>query len=185
MADVKHLTMDELNAGLQMIREAPKEEGVLELIVRRPEVDGREVLQEGQLDLVEGLVGDTWRKRASSRTKDGSAHPDMQLNVMNSRVTGLISPDRSRWPLAGDQLYVDFDLSAANVPPGTQLALGSAIIQVTDQPHTGCSKFKARFGLDALKFISNPTGKTLQMRGINAKVVQPGTIRAGDMMRKL
>ena len=185
MADVKHLTMDELNAGLQTIRDAPKEEGVLELIVRRPEVDGREVLQEGELDLVEGLVGDTWIKRASSRTPDRSAHPDMQLNVMNSRVTALIAPDRSRWPLAGDQLYVDFDLSAANVPPGTQLALGSAVIEVTDQPHTGCSKFKARFGLDALKFISTPEGKALQMRGINAKVVQPGTIRVGDMMRKL
>lgn len=185
MADVKHLTMDELNAGLQTIRDAPKEEGVLELIVRRPEVNGREVLQEGELDLVEGLVGDTWIKRASSRTADRSAHPDMQLNVMNSRVTSLIAPDRSRWPLAGDQLYVDFDLSAANVPPGTQLALGSAVIEVTDQPHTGCKKFKARFGLDALKFISTPVGKELQMRGINAKVVQPGTIRAGDMMRKL
>jgi len=185
MADVKYLTMAELNAGLETIRNAPKEQGVLELIVRRPEVDAREVLAEGELDVVEGLVGDTWIKRGSSRTADGSPHPDMQLNVMNSRVTSLIAPDRSRWPLAGDQLYVDFDLSAINVPPGTQLALGSAVIEVTDQPHTGCKKFVARFGLDALKFISTSEGKQLQMRGVNAKVVQPGVIRAGDVVRKL
>lgn len=182
---MQHLTMDELEAGLETIRQSPKDEGVLALIVRRPEVGEREVLDEGELDLAEGLVGDNWGARSSSRMADGSAHPDMQLNIMNARVIALVAQQKDRWQLAGDQLFLDMDLSADNVPPGTLLTLGSAVIAVTDQPHTGCQKFAARFGLEALKFISTPVGKALQLRGINAKVVQPGVIRVGDVAKKL
>jgi hypothetical protein len=185
MIDLMHLTMNELEAGLDTIRQSPKDAGVLELIVRRPRVEQREVLEEGRLDLVEGLVGDSWRTRGSSRTADGSAHPDMQLNIMNARAIALLAQEKERWQLAGDQLFVDLDLSAENLPPGTQLALGSAVIAVTDQPHTGCKKFMARFGLEALQFISSPIGKQLNLRGINAKVVQPGVIRVGDLVKKL
>ena len=138
MAEAKHLTMAELEAGLDAIRQSPKDEGVIALIVRRPKVDAREVLEEGELDLVEGLVGDTWKVRASSRTPDGAAHPDMQLNVMNARVIALLAREKDRWPLAGDQLFIDMDVSSENLPPGTRLALGSAVIEVTNQPHTGC-----------------------------------------------
>jgi hypothetical protein len=179
-----HLTMAELEAGLDAIRRSPGDNGKLELIVRRPQVDAREILDEGHLDLVEGLVGDTWRVRSSSRTEDGSAHPDMQLNIMNARVIALLARERERWQLAGDQLYVDMDLSYANLPPGTHLTLGSAVIAVTDQPHTGCKKFMARFGLDALQFVSSPAGKALNMRGINARVVRPGVVRVGDIVKK-
>ena len=182
---MQHLAMDELEAGLETIRQSPKDEGMLALIVRRPEVGEREVLEEGELDLVEGLVGDNWGARSSSRSADGSAHPDMQLNIMNARVIALVAQQKDRWQLAGDQLFLDMDLSAENLPPGTQLAIGSAVIAVTDQPHTGCKKFAARFGLEALKFISTPEGKALQLRGINAKVVQRGAIRVGDMAKKL
>ena len=185
MTEVKHLTMAELDAGLDTILQAPKAEGVLELIVRRPQIDEREVLEEGKLDLVEGLVGDTWKTRGSSRTSDGSSHPDMQLNIMNSRVVALLAQAKDRWKLAGDQLFIDMDLSAENVPPGTKLAFGSALIEVTNQPHTGCKKFMARFGLDALKFVNSSLGKRLQLRGINAKVVQPGVFRVGDIVRKI
>ena len=182
---MKHLTMEELRAGMEEIRRSPKSEGVLRLIVRRPSVDGREILEEGQLDTEEALVGDTWRLRQSVRTPDGSPHPDMQLNIMNARVTALLAVDEGRWPLAGDQLYVDMDLSTANLPAGTQLALGTAVIAVTDQPHTGCAKFVSRFGVDAMKFVNSPLGRELCLRGINAKVVRPGTIRQGDVVRKL
>jgi hypothetical protein len=182
---LNHLTMPELEAGLEHIRQSPQEVGTLELIVRRPAVDGREVLDEGHLDLEEGLVGDTWRGRGSSRTADGSAHPDMQLNIMNSRAAALVAQDKQRWPLAGDQLYIDLDLSDTNLPAGTRLALGEAVIEVTDQPHTGCKKFAARFGVDAVKFVNSPAGKALHLRGINAKVVQPGVIRVGDSVIKL
>jgi hypothetical protein len=185
MAEAKHLTMSELEAGLDTIRQSPKNEGVIKLIVRRPQVDAREVLEEGELDLVEGLVGDSWKVRSSSRTPDGSAHPDMQLNVMNARVIALVAREKDRWPLAGDQLFVDMDLSQENMPPGTRLALGSAVIEVTDQPHTGCKKFEARFGLDALKLVNSPLGRQLQLRGLNARVTQPGMIRVGDLVKKL
>ena len=185
MKEVKHLTMAELEAGLDEIRCSPKDEGILDLIVRRPQIDEREVLVKGKLDLVEGLVGDNWKARGSASTSDGSAHPDMQLNIMNSRVIALVAQDKDRWPLAGDQLFIDMDLSADNLPAGTRLALGSAIIEVTDQPHTGCKKFVARFGLDAMKFVNSPVGKQLHLRGINAKVVQAGMIRVGDMVKKI
>lgn len=153
--------------------------------MRRPAVDEREVLEDGTLDLVEGLVGDTWSVRPSLRTADGSAHPDMQVNIMSARVIALLAGERARWPLAGDQLYVDLDLSYDNLPPGTSLVIGSVVIAITDQPHTGCKKFAARSGVDALAFISSPTGRALNMRGVNARVVTPGTMRTGDIVRKL
>jgi len=181
----KHLAMDELEAGLDYIQQSPKDDGVLQLIVRRPSVEAREVLDEAQLDLSEGLVGDSWKVRPSSKTPDGSPHPDMQVNIMNARVVALVAQEKERWPLAGDQLYVDLDLSRANVPPGTQLAIGSAVVEVTAPPHTGCKKFVARFGLDAMKFVNSPLGRELNLRGVNAKVIQPGVIRTGDLARKL
>jgi len=185
LAEVRHLTTEELEAGLGRVLLSPKDEGVLELIVRRPAVDEREVLEEGELDLVEGLKGDSWKARGSSRTPDGSAHPDMQLNVMNSRILDLVAQDRGRWRLAGDQLIVDMDLSDENLPAGTRLALGSAVIEVTEQPHTGCKKFVSRFGEDAMKFVNSPQGRRLRLRGLNAKVVRPGVIRVGDAVRKI
>lgn len=184
-AEVKHLTMAELEAGLDGIRSAPKDEGILDLIVRRPQVEEREVLAEGELHLERGLLGDNWSLRGSSRTADSSAHPEMQLNIMSSRVIMLVAQDRGRWSLAGDQLYLDLDLSEANLPAGTRVAIGSAVIEVTPQPHLGCKKFVARFGLDAMKFVNSPVGRQLHLRGINAKVVQPGIIRVGDRARKL
>lgn len=182
---MKHLTMAELEAGLDAIRDAPKDEGVLQLIVRRPQLEEREVLEAGELHPLEGLVGDNWKLRGSSRTADGSPHPEMQINIMNARVTDLVAQDKARWQLAGDQLYLDMDLSDENLPPGTQLAIGSAVLEVTAPPHLGCKKFVARFGLDAMKFVNSPVGRELHLRGINAKVVQAGTIRVGEVAKKL
>lgn len=184
-AEAVHLTTEELEAGLDAIRQAPADQGVLRLIVRRPAVGAREVLAEGQLDRTEGLIGDNWRARGSSSTADGSANPDAQINIMNARAIALISPDEARWPLAGDQLFVDLDLSNENLPPGTQLAIGEAVVEVTPLPHTGCKQFVARFGLDAMKFVNSAVGKELHLRGVCARVVQSGTIRIGDLARKV
>ena len=159
--------------------------GTVELIVRRPAVDEREVLAEGTLEVTAGLVGDTWPVRGSTRTSDGSSDPDMQLTVMNSRAALLVAQDPDRRMLAGDQLYVDLDLSPANLPSGTRLAVGSAVIEVTDQPHLGCAKFAARFGADAWRFVNSRVGRGLRLRGLNARVVVPGTIRNADIIRKL
>jgi hypothetical protein len=182
---MKHLTMAQLEAGIDHIRRSPHDEGVLELIVRRPAVGTREIVAEAQLDRAHGLVGDNWLTRGSLSTFDGSAHPEMQLNIMNSRVIALVALDQEHWPLAGDQLYIDLDLSAQNLPAGTPLALGSAIIEVTAKPHTGCKKFRARFGSDAMKFVNSAVGRSLNLRGINAKVVQGGVIRVGDLAKKV
>jgi len=178
-------TLETLSACLPHIQEAPKVDGILALIVRRPEVDAREVLAEGELNPFEGLAGDTWNKRSSSRTSDESPHPDMQLNLMNVRVIEAIAGNMKRWPLAGDQLYVDFDLSQANVPPGTRLSIGETVVEITPQPHTGCGKFSARFGLDALKFVNSPEGRAMGLRGVNARVVQSGRVRVGDGVHKI
>jgi hypothetical protein len=181
---VRHLTLDELKAGLPHIENSPNDHGVLRLIVRRPRVGAREVVDEAQLDVADGLVGDTWCKRGSTRTKDRAPHPDMQLNIMNARVIALLAQSEDRWPLAGDQLYLDLDLTDENLPAGTRLALGSAVIEVTAEPHTGCGKFSQRFGVDATRFVNSREGRRMHLRGVNARVVQAGTIRVGDIASK-
>src|SRR5579864_3549907 len=169
--------------GLAEVLGSPPDLGTVELIVRRPAVDEREVLEVGTLDPTWGLVGDTWRDRRA-RTPDGTPHPDTQLNVINARFARLVAVDPDRRALAGDQLHLDLDLSEANLPTGARLALGDAIIEVTAEPHTGCAKFSARFGRDAMKFANSPQGRALRLRGLNARVVVAGTVRAGDQVRK-
>jgi hypothetical protein len=176
----RHLGAEELRASLDHLRASPTDEGTLTLLVRRGGVGEREVLDEGVLDLTVGLVGDTWLERGSKRTADGSAHPDMQLNVMNTRVAELVANGAERMALAGDQLYLDLDLSERNLPAGTRLAMGDAVIEVTALPHTGCPKFVDRFGADAMRFVNGRTGRPLRLRGLNARVVQGGTVRPGD-----
>jgi len=171
------LTGDELEEDL---REAPTRIGTVRLIVRRPAVNEREVMTEAQLDVGEGLVGDTWRVRGSSSTLDGSPHPEAQITVMSARAAAAIAGDVERWPLAGDQLYVDFDISEQNLPAGTRVLVGDAEIEVSAKPHTGCAKFSARFGKDALRLVSTPTGRALRLRGMNARVTKSGTVRVGD-----
>jgi MOSC domain-containing protein YiiM len=182
---VKHLTIEELEVGLAHIREAPKQQGTLEYIVRRPRSEEREVLPEAELDLAEGLVGDNWKARGSKSMADGSANPEMQINIMNARAIALVAHTKERWQLAGDQLFIDMDISLANMPPGTRLEIGSALLEVTALPHNGCHKFAARFGAAATKFVNSVTGKSLHLRGINAKVVKAGQIRVGALVRKL
>ena len=182
---MRFLTAAELAAGLDHVTMSPQEVGRVELIVRRPQPGARDVVTEGTLDPDVGLVGDGWLVRGSTKTEDGRAHPDMQLNVMNARMAALVAVEPDRRALAGDQLYVDLDLSEENLPPGTRLALGSAVIEVTDQPHRGCAKFSGRFGVDALRFVNSEQGRILRLRGMNTKVVVGGTVRVGDTVEKL
>jgi MOSC domain-containing protein YiiM len=182
---MQHLTTDTLFEGLDDVRRSPTDAGTVELIVRRPAIDEREVLDEADLDLVEGLVGDTWRGRSNTKTDDGAAHADMQITVMNARAAALVAGDAERRALAGDQLYVDLDLSAENLPPGTRLEVGAAVIEITAMPHTGCAKFGQRFGRDALQFVNSRVGRALNLRGVNAKVVRAGTVKVGDGIRKI
>lgn len=174
----------DLDVFLEDVKTAPRDAGPLVSIVRRPDTDLREVAEEAVLSIDDGLVGDGWRARGSRHTPDGSADTDAQLTLMSTRVLSAICPERARWPLAGDQLLVDLDLSEENLPPGTRLTVGEAELEVTALPHTGCAKFSARFGSDALRWINTPTGRGLRMRGMYVKVVRGGTIRVGETVRK-
>jgi MOSC domain-containing protein YiiM len=166
---------DTLAAGLDETQRSPATEGRVELIVRRPAEGEREVLAEGLFDTDDGLIGDRWQGH----------DPATQVTLMNARVAALLAGDRERWPLAGDQLYVDLDLSIENLPPGTQLEIGSVVLEVSEAPHTGCAKFSARFGSDAIRFVNSPAGRALRLRGLNARVVRAGAVRPGDGVRKI
>lgn len=185
MIEIQHLSMPELEAGMEHIQQSPKDSGILRMIVRRPRDDERELVESAELDLAKGMVGDNWKRRGSRHMPDGSANPNAQITVMNARTIELLAQEQGRWSLAGDQLYIDMDLSHDNLPPGTRLAIGSSVIEVTAQPHTGCRKFSDRFGVDALKFVNSPEGKRLHLRGINTRVVQAGVVHVGDVVKKL
>ncbi|HAW52085.1 MAG TPA: MOSC domain-containing protein [Flavobacteriales bacterium] len=180
-----HKSTAELEEKLDYIRKSPSNNGVLNLIVRRPDVDMREELERAVLNPEEGLVGDSWVKRPGSKTNDNSPNRDMQLTIMNSRAIDVICDDKSSWKEAGDQLFIDLNLEETNLPSGSQLSIGSAIVQVTSIPHNGCKKFARRFGVDAVVFVNSETGKKLHLRGINARVVKPGIIQKGDLVCKV
>ena len=180
-----HPTSAELEAGLDHLRESPADGGPLRMIVRRPDVDEREVIAEGKLDVTVGLVGDGWKDRGSTLTPTGGPNIAAQVTIINSRLLNLLAQSEERWPLAGDQLVIDLDMSVDNLPPGSRLAIGEAVIEISKEPHTGCRKFAERFGHDALRFISTPLGRQMRMRGINTRVVQSGTVRVGDLATKV
>jgi len=173
-------SLQELEAELDHIRQSPQLAGTVALIVCRPATGKRKVLDHCELSLTEGLVGDNWRRRGYRKSPDGSAHPDMQINLMNVRALAAIAPDSSDWPLAGDQFYVDLDLGKDNLPAGSRLRIGSAVLQINAEPHLGCRKFAERFGKDAVQFVNSAVGKQLNLRGVNATVVIPGRVQTGD-----
>jgi hypothetical protein len=178
-----HRKADELAVGLESVRMSPTDEGVVELLVVRPAVDARQTPAQVVLDVERGIVGDTWRERGSRRMPDGAADPEAQVTVMNSRAALLVAATPERMPLAGDQVYVDLDLSVDNLPAGTVLDFGDAALEVTAAPHTGCAKFSARFGVDALRLTATHEGRSLRLRGINTRVLRSGVIRMGDVVR--
>lgn len=179
-----HLSLEQLDAGAVHLARSPADHGTVELVLRRPAVGEREVLDEAQLAVGVGVIGDNYLERGSSATPDGSAHPEAQLNIMSSRVIDLVAGGaRDRWPLAGDQLFVDLDLSVSNLPVGTRLRIGTATIEIAAKPHTGCAKFRARFGADAARWVNQ--SKEQRRRGLCAVVVDGGVVRPGDAVRKL
>jgi hypothetical protein len=180
----QYLPEADLLAGLEAIRNSPKDHGLLEMIVIRPRDLERRILEECPLSARLGAHGDVWAEGCWKTLPDGSPHPDVQITLTNSRCIALLAQEKSRWPLAGDQLYVDLDLSDENLPAGQRLAIGTAILEITDTPHTGCGQFAERFGPEALAFVNSPIGKQLHLRGIYAKVVQDGVVKTGDIVAK-
>lgn len=180
-----HLDLEALNAQLPTIRQSPLNNGELKMIVRRPKSDEREVLETAELSTEVGLVGDIWPQKPSSSMPNGEPHPAKQITIMNIRSIAAICPEKDRWALAGDQLYVDMNLGYENLPPGAQLQLGETLLQVSEPPHRGCNKFSARFGVDAMRFVNSEAGRELNLRGINAVVVKAGKVKLGDLLCKI
>jgi hypothetical protein len=178
-APARHRTRAELEAALDELRASPVGEGVLRLIVRRPIEEEREVLAEATLDETEGLVGDRW----NAADDDGPNRLDTQVTLMNARVASLVAGEPEHWPPAGDQLYVELSLAGEDLPPGSRLEIGTALLEITAVPHTGCGKFIRRFGVDAMKFVNSPVGRELNLRGVNARVVRGGVVAQGDAIR--
>ena len=181
----KHLSLAELQAGLPVILDAPKDGGVLQAIVTRPAHGERRDLDSSLVSLEHGVHGDHWAQGCWKMTADGRPDPDVQVCLMNARCIQHIAGGRENWPPAGDNLFIDMDLTPDNVPPGQRLAIGSAIIEITDTPHNGCASFIARYGRDACVFVNTGEGKRLRLRGIYARVVQDGRITAGDTVNKI
>lgn len=175
----------ELEAGLPNILASPKKEGEVLLITIRPDVDERELPERVEISIDDGVVGDNWKTRGSSSMPDRSANPDAKITLMNSRAIDLITQDESRWQWAGDQFYVDFDISEENLPVGTRVRLGTAVLETSALPHLGCAKFVARFGKDAHKFVNGKIGRSLRLRGVNMRVVEGGVVEVGDSVEKL
>ncbi|MGI8899869.1 MAG: MOSC domain-containing protein [Nocardioides sp.] len=180
-----HLSTAELERHLDHLRAAPKVEGTLGLVVRRPAVRAREVVPEGVLDAEVGLVGDNWLIRGSRSTSDGSANPEAQVTVMSHRMVGVLSDDPEVQALTGDQLYVDLDLSVTNLPVGARITVGDALLQISAKQHTGCAKFVERFGPEVMRFVNGRVGRELRLRGLNTSVVSGGAVRVGDAVRRL
>ena len=178
----RHFTAAELEERLPHVRGAPSDNGRVELVTRRPAEGQRELLDEAELHLVDGLVGDRW---SQGRSHGRSPNLDAQLTLMSARAAEIVAGTKERWALAGDQLYVEFDISEANLPPRTRVAVGTAVVEVSDEPHTGCKKFVQRFGMDAMLLVNSPEGRALRLRGMNTRIVEPGVVRPGDEIRKL
>lgn len=176
---MQHVTTAQLDDALDHLKQAPSGSGTVEMLVRRPAEDQRETIMSGRLTLEEGMVGDNWAERGETPNYEA------QVTIMSSRYVGLIAGGRDRWPLAGDQIYVDFDISVDNLPAGTRVAVGGAIVEVSASPHTGCAKFRERFGPDALRFANSDVGTRLRLRGVNTRVIEPGPVAPGDRIEKV
>ena len=180
-----HLAHARLEAGLPHILGAPKDQGLLRGIVVRPAKGERREPETCLLSLAGGAEGDHWAKGCWKTTPEGKPDPDVQICIMPARAIELIAGERANWAPAGDNLFIDMDLTPDNLPPGSRIGLGAAELEITAVPHNGCDSFIARYGRDACVFVNTGEGKRNRLRGIYARVVRDGVVSAGDSVRKL
>lgn len=181
----QHVTAEQLAAGIAELCDSPREQGRVDLVVVRPMQGKRQCLERVLISLEAGVVGDRWLTTSWKKLANGSAHPAVQVTLMNARCIRLIAGEPTNWAIAGDNLFVDLDLSRENLPTGARLKIGECILQITSVAHNGCWKFKDRFGEAAVKFVNSPEGKKLRLRGVHARVVQGGEVAVGDCIERL
>jgi hypothetical protein len=174
----RHVDLSELDRRLDAMRASPRDVGIVRALVRRADGGGRrELLDSVTLSEVEGMPGDAWGRRPD-RT------PESQLTAVEWGVAELIANGH---PIAlfGDQLFLELDLSKGNLPVGSRVRLGAAVLEVSPKAHNGCQKYRRRFGPDALRFASRPDSRHRNFRGIYFRVVTEGLVRVGDPARVL
>ena len=185
MESIEHATVDELSEKMDWLLESPKDGGVVRGIVVRPYTDERKELKQARLSPEGGVEGDRWASTAQRKLKDGRLNPDVQVTLTNARLIEVLAKDRANWSLSGDQLYVDMDLSMENLQPGQRLAIGTTVLEISEVPHRGCSKYTSRFGKAAFDLVDSARGRELRFRGVYAQIVTEGTLALGDQIRKI
>lgn len=180
----KHLSKEQIEARLDWIKASPADKGTLAGLCIRPELNQRRELESCLLSPEGGVEGDFWVRQCWKKLEDGSSDPIVQVAIMNARAVDVVAGSRDRWKLAGDQLFVDFDLSEDRIAPGDRLQIGEAVVEIAPIPHTGCDLFRDRYGMDAVKFINSKLGKSLRLRGVFAQIVRGGMVRLGDPVQK-
>lgn len=182
---MKFVTQPEIDQRLSSVLDSPKDQGTVEMIVVRPFKNQRKTLIHVLFSPEAGVTGDNWKTQCWKKLNDGQSDPDVQVAIMNARMIDMLTDDKAHWPLAGDQLFVDFDLSVTNLSPGDQLQIGDAVLQITAEPHRGCSKFKQRFGELAMHCVNSAQGDAHRLRGIYAKIISAGNVSVGDVIHKI
>jgi hypothetical protein len=181
---MEYVTTQEIKHRMPWVLDSPRDNGIVRLIVVRPQTDQRDVIEQAHFSPAAGVAGDNWQHDCWKRLADGRSDPDVQVAIMNARMIEVLAGDQTHWPLAGDQLFVDFDLGTANLSPGDQLKVGDAILEITAEPHRGCRKFKQRFGEQALNYVNSAEGDRHRLRGVYAKIIEVGKVETGDAIKK-
>lgn len=181
---MEHVTQSDIDTRMDWVLESPNDNGSVALIVVRPQTDKREILSQALFSPQTGVAGDNWQTHCWKKLANGQPDPEVQVAIMNARMIDVLAGDQSRWPLAGDQLFVDFDLSVMNLSPGQRLQIGDALLEITAAPHRGCRKFKQRFGEDALHYVNSAHGDAHRLRGVYAKIIAAGQVSTGDAINK-
>jgi MOSC domain-containing protein YiiM len=173
-------TFEELEALWAAAPPPPRERGSVRLLCVRRAPSEHETPESVEVTVDEGLVGDRWSRRA-----DHDPDPDSQVTLMMANVAELVAAGVQPLHEAGDNILVDYDISAENLPVGSRLRIGGVVLEVSAAPHTGCSKFAGRFGTDALRWTNSPRWPERRLRGMNCRVISGGTVRLGDAVERI